>query len=296
MAGRVITRQPTVLPTGFDVALVKSLRDSADPLKAYEALLSGQFLKSPPSASTWVEVARVLFEKGKPDLGERALSNLLETTENGVEAARAMAYWLAEFGEKDRAARLLDRLARRLRDPATGALAAYDAGSITDDTKFFRQAVEASVKAERPDALPTVALTDYFGRGGLATDGLRRFTAKAMPSDVRVVVSHAGGAVGLEVKEPGVARDVDERSPSPHGGRIDTSPRVIEYQMKNGLPGTYEFTCRRLDRDAGWAVPISLRVTIYTRWAKEGQTSKTRTYIMEGPEIKLDGVEFSWGK
>ncbi len=290
---RFVEREPEELATGIDQAIVDSLRKSEQPAREYREWASHR--EDLPSAATMVEVARVLFEKGERELGERALSNWLEWLPNSFEAVRAFSLWMAELGEEKRATTLLVGLAESVGDPASRAVVRHDLARLSGDAADFRAVIERLLETEEPGAFGSIVLTDYFAAGGRAEEALRSLPPNPLASDVRIVVTSSGDDVAIAVREPG-AESPDWLGLSAHGGRPTNASRVHEYQMKNGLPGEYQLVCRRIRAGRRMRAPVTLRVTWYSRWAGEGQAVRTATYLMEGDEMKLGGLDFSWAK
>ena len=307
-----VSREPQQLLTGANEEFLKTLSESDDPVARYQELLdAGRF-----STATLLESARFFFKNGKPDIATRILSNLTELQANKFEATRAYAYWLADFGALDRAIETLEALAAVVPDATTRALVHYDAGQLSGQAARYLQAIESELDAPQSTALATIALTDHFRRGdereGVKAGGrLGGFTVNTMQSDIRIVLTSVGDAVQFIIDEPSAriapeavadfefnnGADLGFDDPafvsddSIHGGRLVSNDRVHEYQMRYGLPGTYNLVCRRpgLDTD-----PVTLHVTYYTNWGKEDETSKTETILLEDLDLALDGVAFGW--
>ncbi len=273
---------------GIDEGVLQSLRDHQEPENFYRELLKGKFGKDSVSMATIIEIARFFFKRKQPVIAERVLSTLCEFHSNPVEATRAYAYWLAELGEAARAIEVLEKLAKVAPDENTRALIYFDLGQVSDKADFFRQAVETGMASGKVGTLSNVALTDYFGRGGAAVKGLADFNENALPSDVRIVITSIGDSVKEEITHPpGYVEKMD------YGDRISNSLRVFEYQIRRALPGAYKVSIKREEWDI---VPLTVQVTVYTRWASGKQVKKTQTLLMEGQEIEVDDVVFAWGE
>ena len=84
----------------------------------YQKILHGEHGRQPFSFAIVVEIAGILFAKEEKELGEQVLSNLLELYSNPIEGTRAFAYWLDEYGSKEKARQLLMELGQNLDDEA----------------------------------------------------------------------------------------------------------------------------------------------------------------------------------
>ncbi|MCB1228875.1 MAG: hypothetical protein KDN19_01335 [Verrucomicrobiae bacterium] len=290
---RFVESEPEELATGIDTEAVSAIRESQNPAKVYESWVRKR--TETPSVATAVDMARTLCKKGEPELGKRALSNLLEWLPNSFEAARSYSLWLAEFGDQEEAVAILSALAETIADPVSQAILRHDLARFSGDASDFRKSIKQLLRTDEPGPLGTLALTDYFGAGGRAEDEFRSLSPNPMPSDVRMVVVSSGDEVAIAVKEP-EAEAPDWLGMSVHGGRPANAPRAHEYQMRYGLPGRYELVCRRTRPGGEWRSPVTLRVTWYSRWAKAGEESRTATFLMEGDEMNLGGLDFSWVK
>lgn len=274
---------------GINKNILRSLRDHQEPEKFYTGLLQGEFGKDSVSMATFIEMARFFFDRKQPDLAVQVLSNLCELSTNPIEATRSYAYWLAELGESRRGVEILEALVKVVPDEAVRALVYYDLGQISGKAKFFGKSVEAELSTGRAGSLVSVALTDYFGKGGKANGELEVFKEEAMPSDMRIVITSIGGRVKGKVVEPtGYSKKLD------YGSRSESGLRVYEYQVRRALPGSYRVTVERAED--GDIEPFTIRATAYIRWASGKEEKKVQTLVMEGQKLELDDVVFDWGK
>ncbi len=289
------------LAMGLNLEIMDQWYMAGDRTKFYEELLANRKGAGDVSASTWIEIARTFFEQGDPAMGERALSNLFIFEANPIEATRAFACWLYELGATERAIEVLDALADSAPDRVTRALAQFDAANLLKDRDRFREALETELAAETSTAIATVALTEYFSRSSddqlirNRANKVKGFEVNAMPSDVRIVLNSMGADLHLQVEEPSkIPLNVFGRG-SNNGWR-DWSPRVDEYQIRRGFPGTYRVTCVRdgAQDDEQEVHPVTLQVTYYIRWGQPDQEMRTQTMLMEGNELILDGIQLSW--
>ncbi len=304
---------------GLNRQFLAKLRQHPDPAARYLELRRESGPKANLSLATLLEIARLLYtgQPANPALGRQVLSNLFDVYANEVEATRAFAFWLAEFGQADDAAKTLEALISRLDEPEARALVQFDAGQLraasgNDEAarELFRQSAESELETPHALGIAPIALTDYFARSDLAAGtagpgALKPFAANAADSDVRIVLNSAGNRVILLVSDPGGMPGVQVGSRN-HGGRSIATPRVHEYQMRQGLPGIYRVRCKRtgtgemtgfeeVEADEDWQ-PVTIRVTTFTNWAKPGQQSRTQTLLLEGAEMMLDGLEFGWAE
>ncbi|MCF6313381.1 MAG: hypothetical protein L3J39_13110 [Verrucomicrobiales bacterium] len=280
--------QEGVMLVGLNQEILKSLRESEEPRKAYFEWLRGGNNIDSISMAMVVELARWLFEEKQTDLALRVLSNLCELQSNSFEGTRTYAYWLAELGDSARAIEVLERLAEVTSDEKSRALLYFDLGQLSGKVIFFEKSVQSEIEAEGKPSLATISLMDYFSRDGKAVGDLSLFKANAMPSDVRIVVTSIGGDVDMEVKKPS-----QYRSFADNGGRLRRGDRVDEYMMRRALPGVYKVSLRRWESERA---PITVRVDFYIRWASGKEQKRSRTLLMEGRELDLGELVFEWGE
>lgn len=277
-----------------DVEFIAALHASSDPEAHYRQALAGPFGKDPVAAATLLDAARLLYSKGKPTLAWRVLTTLCELEPNPIESTRALAFWLVEFGERERATRLLESLLEAVPDQATRSLVGHDLARITGNRGQFLEAANDDLGSEEKDSLAPVLLTDFFQLGGRASGLAGTFPPQAMPSDLRIVVSCAGGGASLEVATPGriLYRGGDGFGAADEGAwRLD-HPRILEYQIRRALPGTYQPSLVRWSESGG---PVTVRVDAWLRWGKENEEHRSFTLLLDRNQLELPALGFGWG-
>ena len=151
----------------------------------YQKILHEEHGRQPFSFAIVVEIAGIFFAKGEEKAGEQVLFNLLELYSNPVEGTRAFAYWLDEYGAKERARQVLVELGRNLDDDATRALVSHDLGRIAGDTAHFAGVVKTCPDGDPAPAI--VALTDFYASAEAGVSSLSGCKPDPMRSDLRVV-------------------------------------------------------------------------------------------------------------
>lgn len=279
--------------TGADAEFLDALRAAPDPAAFYRTALDGPFGSDPVAPATIVGAARFLFEKGAPDLARQALATLCELEPNPVEATRALAFWLTELGQRERAVAILGDLIATVPDKATKALVAHDLARLAGNPDLLAGAVADDLASGEGESLAPVLLTDLFALGGRLPGSAASFPAQAMPSDLRVVVSCAGGGADLEVHppEPPSLRGEPIRVEETGAWRLD-HPRILEYQVRRALPGVYAPSLARWSESGG---PVTVRLDVYLRWGNKGEERRSATLLMDGTRLDLPKIDFGWG-
>ena len=271
---------------GFDEELVEFLRAHPTPAEHYADLLEGDFGKQPVAVSTTIELARLLFERDEPDLADRVLSNLCELLENPVESTRSLAYWLADMGRETEAVQILAQLLEVAPDEATRALVSFDLGRLSGEARWFRETIEAEIADSSQSPLSTIALTDYYGGGGRQAGSIVSLQRNALPSDLRIVLTVAGGEVEPQFREPVLPRVLETS-----GKWLARHKRVHEFQIRRAFPGTYQPMLMRWSIDER---PVTLHADYYLRWGKGTEQRIRKTYLIESREQSLDQILFDW--
>ena len=137
-------------------------------------------------------------------------------------------------------------------------------------------------------------LTDFFALEGRASGLAGTFPPQAMPSDLRIVVSCAGGGAALEVATPGRPqfRGGDGFGVADEGAWQLYHPRVVEYQIRRALPGTYQPSLVRRSESGG---PVTVRIDAWLRWGKENEERRSVTILLDRNEFELPALVFGWG-
>lgn len=284
---------PSAIPIaskGQDKEFIESLKKHSSPVEFYREALHGNFGALPVSPATVVETARFFFQNNQRDAGYRILTTLCELQPSPFEATRSLAYWLAAFGDLDKAETLLKALAGLAPDKSTRALILLDLGRLTGKRDYFQQSAESDLLSEDPLSLAPIALTDYFALKGNTRGQLSVFQANAMVSDIRVVITTAGGTAAPHMISP-VQPDADKMVD--HGGRWVEHPRVSEFQVRRALPGTYQPS---LVRWAESSEALTVHLAAYIRWADGREEKRIETWLMDTNELSLPGVEFGWSE
>jgi hypothetical protein len=254
----------------------------------YQKMLSGDQGRKPMSIAMAVEIARILFEKGRKELGERVISNLMELYPNPVEGTRSFGYWLDEYGSRDDAAMVLTALGKNLNEGATRALVSHDLGRITGGTQHYADVVEGWPDPKHGETAPAmVALTDFFASTDVNASQLSGFKPNPMPSDLRVVVTMAGGNLSPRMNEPIIASSVWSK-----GAYEESNARVYEFQVRRAWPGKYKLM-GSLTKDDD---PVTVRVEWFHHWGTAKQTKESRTILVEAVNSDLGSLNFQWGK
>ena len=272
---------------------VAAIDGGGDPEAAYRQTKGGRIYQE----SFYIEAARLLFAKQHTELARRVLSNLVELRPGDESAARAYAFWLAEFGLAGEAGVVLSDISRarpgdgRLRLDLASVLAASGGeGSAVDCLTPFFEKIESREGGE----LSAIMLTEL---NGLISPGqghpLARYDEtyrRNLSADIRIVVlsSDDGGSVRLEVEEPGGFTHLGFGTPSPCGGRVSTTRGVSEYMIRHAVPGVYQISCET-DHQA------TVRVVIHTDWGRPGHKSRVETLTLDGGRLRPVGkVEFEF--
>lgn len=282
--------------SGADREFLNALKTHSDPAAFYRESLSGDFGKNAVSMGTVIEAARLLYERNDRDLAYGVLTNLCELEPNPVEATRSLAIWLCEFGEMDRAKQILRSLLSSAEDAATRALVQHDLARLTGESARFAEAVTTELKLEAnsnsPVLLP-ILLTDLFEIEPDTRAPLNLIKAKVMPSDLRIVVTTAGGEASLSVATPHrLALDRDEvifEDPDPAWHH--RHPRVYEYQIRRCLPGDH---IPSLTPGNSHETAMTARVDLYLRRGGKDAKRRSFTFLLERDPISLPAVDFEW--
>lgn len=254
----------------------------------YRKMLGGDQGRKPVSIAMTVEIARILFEKENKGLGEQVLSNLMELYPNPVDGTRSFGYWLDEYGSRDSATVVLTALGKNVDEGATRALVSHDLGRITGETHHYANVVERWPDPKYGEtAQVIIALTDFFASTGVNTSQLKGFQRISMPSDLRVVVTMAGGNLSPRMNEPIIANSVWSS-----GAYEKRSPRVYEFQVRRAWPGEYKLNGSLTRNDE----PVTVRIEWFHHWGTERQTKKSRTILIEKANSDLGSMNFEWGK
>ncbi len=249
----------------------------------YQKILHGEHGRQPFSFAIVVEIAGIFFEKGEKELGEQVLSNLLELYSNPIEGTRAFAYWLDEYGSKEKARQLLMELGQNLDDEATRALVSYDLGRITGDTAYFVDVIKRSPELNPAPAV--VALTDYFAKAGAEVSSLSGCKPESMRSDLRVVLTMAGGDLAPRMREPEMAKTVWNS-----GAYSMKNSRVYEFQVRRAWTGDY----RLIGDGSNSEQPVTVRVEWFHHWGTENEKKKSRTMLVQQADANLGSMSFKW--
>lgn len=283
--------QPSSVPVAgrtLDKEFLESLKQHSSPADFYRESLLGNFGSSPVSPATIVETARYFYQNNRKDAGFRILTTLCELQTSPFEATRSLAYWLAAFGDPEKAETLLKALAALAPDESTRALILLDLGRLTGKREYFQQSAESDLRSGDRLSLSPIALTDYFALKGNARDQLLAFKANPMVSDIRVVITTSGGTAAPHMISP-TQPEADKMAD--HGGRWVEHPRVSEYQVRRALPGAYQPSLVRWS-DGG--EPLTVHLAAYIRWGDGQEEKRTETMLMDTTELSLPGVEFGW--
>ena len=252
----------------------------------YQKMLLSEQGSQAVSFAMVVKIAGILFEKGHDKLGEQVLSNLLELYSNPVEGARSFAYWLDEYGFRERAGQVLTELGENVDDAGSRALVSHDLGRITGVPAHFAHVVSIWPETRNGENAPVmVALTDFFASNGANVSQLPAYKADAMNSDIRAVVTTAGGDLNPHMREPAIVNTVWDS-----GAYQKRSSRVYEFQVRRAWPGEYKLTSAAMNN----AEPVTARVEWFQHWGTAKQTKKTRTMLIERVNSELGSVKFEW--
>lgn len=277
-------------------AFEKALAAGLEPEAAYRKLKANHVYQD----RFYLEAARLLFAKQQPALARRVLSNIVESRPGDLSAVRAYAFWLAEFGQADEAARVLGSLCEdgAASLPPRLDLASIQAtrGNAADAASTLFPAL-SDIHSSQSGSLAALALTEYnaLSRVSGQSSGahLRWRTepyTKNLAADIRIVATSTGDGNSLrfQVHEPGGFECSNAASPSPFGGTISTSGGRREYMIRRAVPGTYQITCAS-DH------PATVRLVLHTRWGHPDQQSKVVTLLLDSDRLQQVGeIEFEF--
>ncbi len=287
------TFQPSATPVAsreLDGKFIESLKRHPSSVEFYRHALSGNFGSSPVSPATVIETARYFYQNSQKDTGYRVLTTLCELQGSPIEATRSLAYWLAAFGDLEKAEALLKSLAGLAPDESTRALVLLDLGRLTGKRDYFQQSAESDLLSNDSLSVAPIALTDFFALKGRARAQLSVFQANPMASDIRLVITTMGGTAAPNMTSP-VRPDTAELVED--GGRWVEHPRVSEFQVRRALPGAYQAS---LVRWADSSDALTVHLVTYIHWADGREEKHSETLLMDTNELSLPGVEFGWGE
>ncbi len=271
--------------------LEKALAANEPPAAAYRKYTDNRRLL----VTSYIEAARLLHAANQPDLARRVLSNVVALRPRDTASLATYGFWLAEFGATEDARRVLTR-AIRLDPGATGARFALASITPVDGAPLGReQALAACVSPGGSAAANAIILTDccahcpvanlkppHIGNLGLVVGDFH-----SLPADLRIVVSHSEEAeVRYEVMEPTNSVAYLNGRPTACGGMLTADPQLGEYLLKQAVPGCH-IMMAKADR------PVTLRVTVYTRWGTASQRSETHTiWLQPGKSRAIVNIDF----
>lgn len=267
---------------GIDTNSLEDLSQSEEIRREYFDWL--QRSTEPLSPAMVVAVSRLLFERNEIELGRQCLDNLIEMSSNPVEAFRVVALWLSDFGRDEQAREVLESLLEHDLDPATRVLIHHDIGRIADSREAFGKSAEIALETADLEGPVTIALVDLFRKGGNLSVG--EWIENALPSDLRVVTTSAGGELSLEIQEPPEAEEWGDT-----GVILTRSPRIGEFMIRRAWPGRYRIHGLQWENETA---PFTLRVEIYTNWGRPSQEKRVRTLWIEDRQFDLGEIEFDW--
>lgn len=287
--------------SGSDRKFLDALKAHPDPADFYLESLAGDFGKKAISHSTVVEIARHFQARNDHAFAYRVLTNLCELEPNPIEATRALAIWLCELGENDRAMTILHSLLASMDDNATKALVHHDLARLGGVSSHYAEAFAADAETTGP-VLSPILLTDHFAispnlHDALPTlrDALPLIETNSMPSDLRIVVTTAGGDATVMVATPhrhsleGSGVIFNDTDPAWHHHH----PRVSEYQIRRCLPGIH---LPSLIPGTNHETAMTARIDLYLHWGSKNEERRSFTIILERDPIALPAVMIDWIK
>lgn len=267
----------------------KTLAAGGDPELPYRELTSGHAYQD----RFYIEAARILFSKQHPKLARRVLSNIVESRPGDLAAVRAHAFWLAEFGQTEDAARVLEALFEE--GPAT--MPRLDLASIHATAGNPAAAARAlfpvlsDIRSCESGSIAAIALTEYNSLQRAASQPIAWHAGdyrKSLAADIRIVATSTGDGRSLrfEVREPGGSSE----NSSPFGGLVSASGGMREYMIRRAVPGIYQITCAS-DH------PATVRLVLHTRWGHPDQKSKVVTLLLDNDRMQQVGeIEFEFSQ
>ncbi len=277
----VATTLNVALPRGLDEEVIATFQSSEDLEETYQTWL--EKTSSRASLTTIVEVARVLFQGNETELGKQCLLNLIELQDNPIEATRSLAFWFCEFGFEREATFFLTSLLESPLDTATRELLHHDLGRISSSAGSFQSSIKEGIKEKRA-ALVMNSLVDLFRLGGIDPTG--QFEQDPMNSDLRIVISTAGGNLIPEVEEPAEATKWRD-----WGVTSTRSDRVSELLIRRAWPGVHQVSGRSWEKEDAL---ITARIEIYTNWGRDSQKVIKKTLWVEDRGVTLGEIDFTW--
>ncbi len=174
-------------------------------------------------------------------------------------------------------------LGQNLDDEATRALVSHDLGRITGDTAYFVDVIKRSPELDPAPAV--VALTDYFAKAGAEVSSLSGCKRESMSSDLRVVLTMAGGDLVPHMREPEMAKTVWNS-----GAYTMKSSRIYEFQVRRAWTGDYQL----IGDGSNSEQPVTVRVEWFHHWGTENEKKKSRTMLVQQADAELGSMSFEW--
>lgn len=259
-------------------AFAQELAQTKDPLATYRKyrpihLCSDVF---------YIEASRLLKKHGHPAFARRVLSNLIEDRSADPAANRTWAYLHAKENDWDTASKILTRIATHFPDDQAIALdQAWIAGHLNLPEKKTQHLLRAAFG--EPGKLPKFSYLAEFATAELnhhaKTSNQIQDLRHTLPVGLRVVViSPNGRNISLKVKEPTNTSTYAESYPSTGkcGGRAFSTNGIVEYQIKNAIPGPYQLSYRS-------KTSTVVRLQIYRNWSLPNETLEEKILILPSP-------------
>jgi hypothetical protein len=132
-----------------------------------------------------------------------------------------------------------------------------------------------------------IALNDFFANAEADVSLLSEFKPDSMRSDLRVVLTMAGGNLSPRMREPEIVNSVWNS-----GAYEEHSSRVYGFQVRRAWPGDYNLMGSLTENNE----PVTVRIEWFQHWGTAQQSRKTRTILIQQAHADLGSIKFAWGQ
>ena len=276
-----IARNPS-LGTHFKT-FEKALQQGASPMTTYAKLRQAKR----HSDEFYIQASQILRAHGHQNFANRVLSNLIEEDQSNIASYRHWAFQLAKENQFQAAHSALQAIIRHY---PKEALLLLDQAWIYQILKSPEKALAlwANVAREDSSELGEIAAAHLNGFKG----GSQHLSSIDMPKtlalDLRVIISSASAKnLFIQIKEPSGTKigHPFRRTTSACGGRITRESGLVEYGVRNAIPGIYQLTYKSDDDQL-------VRVQIFKNWGRSHMTVEEKIIVLRGGKDRQKAFDY----